>query len=95
MRVRSMFGGYGFYLGGAFFGIIWKGQLFFKTDDETRVEYLAEGSIPFDPPGPHRGKTSMTYYRVPESVFEHAEELQAWAKRSAQVANLTAKKKLL
>ncbi len=87
-----MFGGYGFYLGDAFFGIIWKGRLFFKTDEETRDEYLALGAVPFDPPRPHRAKPIMTYYSVPEEILDHPERLRAWALRSAKVTNLTPRK---
>jgi hypothetical protein len=36
LRCRPMFGGYGFYLGTDFFGILHDGRLYFKTDESTR-----------------------------------------------------------
>ncbi|MEY4744803.1 MAG: hypothetical protein RL272_748 [Candidatus Parcubacteria bacterium] len=47
LRVRAMFGGYGLYLKGVFFGIIWKGRTYFKVDDETRPDYVKRGGKPF------------------------------------------------
>lgn len=32
IRCRAMFGGYGLYLGEDFFGIVYDGRLYFKTD---------------------------------------------------------------
>jgi len=46
---RAMFGGYGIYQGRTFFGIIFKGRLFFKTADATRGRYAAGGLKPFRP----------------------------------------------
>src|SRR3989304_2400922 len=47
---RSMFGGYGLYLGAGFFGIVYDGRLYFKTDATTRGEKRGRG--PPRPPGP-------------------------------------------
>src|SRR5512145_1834123 len=46
---RSMFGGYGLYLGADFFGIIYEGRLYFKTDETTRESYRNYGMGPFAP----------------------------------------------
>ena len=39
VRARAMFGGYGLYRGNVFFGIIFKGRLYFRTDAATRLDY--------------------------------------------------------
>ena len=36
---RAMFGGHGLYLGKSFFGIVYEGRLYFKTDEVSRIEY--------------------------------------------------------
>ena len=46
---RAMFGGYGLYREQAFFGIIHKGRLYFKTDPETQPQYRERGMKPFKP----------------------------------------------
>jgi DNA transformation protein len=47
--VRRMFGGYGLYQGQTFFGIIFKGRLYFRTDEQTRTAYVDRGMKPFRP----------------------------------------------
>jgi DNA transformation protein and related proteins len=78
---RAMFGGYGLYRGDAFFGIIHKGRLYFKTDDASRETYRQRGMKPFRP---NRKQTLKTYYEVPVDVMEDAEQLVAWAARACQ-----------
>ena len=46
---RAMFGGYGLHQHGAFFGIIHKGRLYFKTDRITAARYRDRGIKPFKP----------------------------------------------
>ncbi len=77
---RAMFGGYGLYLGGNFFGILEGGRLFFKTDQSTRANYLERGMGPFV-----AGKKQVlkSYYEVPEEIVEDEEELASWAREAA------------
>ena len=44
-----MFGGTGLYMGQSFFGIVYKGSLYLRTDEASRPAYLAKGSRPFNP----------------------------------------------
>ena len=55
---RRMFSGYGLYAKGKFFGIISRGGLYFKTDDQSRTKYVAAGSGPFTP----RAKQTLKNY---------------------------------
>ena len=78
---RSMFGGYGLYQGRTFFGIIFRGQLYFKTRDETRRRYEQAGMKPFRPSAK---QTLKNYYEVPADVVENPEELVAWAQEAVR-----------
>lgn len=80
LRCRPMFGGYGLYLGEAFFGILYDGRLYFKTDESTREEYRDRGMGPFAPGG---DQVLKSYYEVPEDVVEDDEELVTWAIEAA------------
>lgn len=81
LKVRSMFGGNGLYLGAAFFGIVHKGSLYFRTDEASRKAYVAKGSRPFNP----KGRQELhRYYEVPSEVLEDAEELLIWARKAAK-----------
>jgi DNA transformation protein len=85
LRAKAMFGGRGFYQGKHFFGILFEGRLYFKTDEQSRKEYIAEGMEPFT--YEQRGRaSSMQYYEVPARVLEDRESIAAWAERAIQVA---------
>lgn len=77
---RPMFGGYGIYRGDRFFGILFKGRLYFRTGPRTRREYVARGMRPFKP---NARMTSKTYYEVPADVLEDRETVRAWALQAA------------
>lgn len=77
---RSMFGGYGLYLGVDFFGILHEGRLYFKTDETTRGNYRERGMAPF---APSEKQVLKSYYEVPEEIVEDEEELASWAREAA------------
>lgn len=87
---RAMFGGYGIRLGTTFFGIGFRGRLFFRVNDATRPEYERLGSRPFSP---NAKITMQGYYEVPAEVFDDPDELTAWARESVAVAATLAKVK--
>jgi len=76
-----MFGGYGLYSGAVFFGIIHKGRLYFKTDDQTRPQYTQSGMKPFRP---NPKQTLKNYYEVPPDLLEDSDRLVEWAQLSAK-----------
>ena len=81
---KSMFGGFGVFLEGEMFGLISNDVLYLKADDSNRADYVARGSNQYKP---------MPYFRVPDDVFEDAEELRVWAKKSITIAQAAPKKK--
>jgi DNA transformation protein len=76
---RAMFGGFGLYAGEKFFGVIFKGRLYFKTSEATRAAYVERGMKPFRPNAKQR---LSSYYEVPADVIEGAGELESWARES-------------
>lgn len=91
LRAKAMFGGYGLYQGKHFFGILFEGRLYFKTDEKSRKEYVAEGMEPFT--YEQRGRLmTMQYHEVPAGVLEDRERITAWAQRAIQVAAARLKK---
>jgi DNA transformation protein len=80
MTFRAMFGGHGIYRGDVFFGIVYKGRLYFKTGPLTRAEYVARGATPFKP---NARQTLKSYYEVPADVLEDAETLRRWAAKAS------------
>jgi DNA transformation protein len=81
---RRMFGGWGIYLDGLMCGLVAEGQLYLKTDADTRAVFEAAGCEPFVYAG--KGKPiTMSYWSAPDSALESADGMRAWAQR-AQVA---------
>jgi len=82
LRCKGMFGGYGMYQGSKFFGIISKGILYFKTDENSRSAYIEQGMEPFKP---NKKQISKNYYEVPADVLEDRERLLEFAKISISI----------
>jgi DNA transformation protein len=76
---RRMFGSYGLYHDGVFFGILSQGRLYFKTSAATRGTYEQRGMQPFRP---NPGQTLKSYYEVPIDILEDHEQLAAWARQA-------------
>ncbi|MCI0528448.1 MAG: TfoX/Sxy family protein [Nitrospira sp.] len=76
---RAMFGGYGLYQGKTFFGILYNGRLYFKTNQMTRSEYIEKGMKPFRPSAK---MTLKNYYEVPADILEDPDQLEEWAKKA-------------
>lgn len=83
--VRAMFGGGGVYREGIMFALIADDVLYFKADEESLPAFEAEGMTPFVFAG--RGKpVIMSYWQVPERLYDDAEELTVWAQRAFDAA---------
>lgn len=85
IRMKRMFGGAGFYCDGIFFALIAYDRLYFKADEATSQRYANEGEGPFV----YDGKTkpvTMSYWRVPERLFDDPDELLEWARQAVGVA---------
>lgn len=81
LTCRAMFGGYGLYQHTTFFGIIHKGRLYFKVTPAIAPRYKEHGMKPFRP---NAKQTLTSFYEVPVDVLEDAEQLVAWAQKSAK-----------
>ena len=80
-----MFSGFGLYRGGVMFGLIARGELYFKVSADNQPDYDARGAKPFT--YPMRGKpVKLPYWRVPDDVLEDNELAAAWAMKAHGVA---------
>lgn len=90
VRCKGMFGGYGLYTGQKFFGIIYKGRLFFKVFEASKSRYTAAGMKPFKPSA---NMTLKSFYEVPADALEDPDELAEWSAAASQSARLTSRRK--
>ena len=79
---KKMFGGVGFYKEGIMFGGIMDGTLHLKVNEETRLDYEAEGMPSF----------MSSYFEVPIAIIEDRAALAVWADKAYQVAKALKKK---
>ncbi len=81
LRGKRMFGGYGLYCGEQFFGIVFDGRLYFKTNPDTLAEYLQYQAAIF---APSEKQVLQNYREVPVDILEDSESLLHWARKAAR-----------
>jgi DNA transformation protein len=82
---RRMFGGHGVYLDGLFLAIVVDGRPYLKVDAETQAEFKAAGCAPFTYEGGGK-RVEMSYWSVPESALDSAEDMRPWARLAVAAA---------
>jgi DNA transformation protein len=91
VEARPMFGGFGLYLDGDFFGILYKERLYFRVSEDTINDYTSRKMKPFEPFAGRQGK-SRGYYEVPVEVVESPVDLVKWARAARQAPRVSARK---
>jgi DNA transformation protein and related proteins len=90
VTVRRLFGGAGIFAEGLIFALVFDGAIFLKVDQASIADFAREGSRPFvytraKRPG-RVGRASLSYWRLPERLYDDADELAVWAARALAVA---------
>jgi DNA transformation protein len=85
VAIRRMFSGYGISADGINFALALKAGLFLRADERTIPRFEAEGCRPFQYQTRDRTVTVMSYWQLPERLFDDPEELSVWA-RDALIA---------
>jgi DNA transformation protein len=88
VRMKRMFGGMGLYLDDMMFGVVFGETLYFKVDDRNRPDYEDEGMEPFTFEMSNGKVGSLSYYEVPERLYDDADELIEWARKSLEAMAL-------
>jgi DNA transformation protein len=86
VTVRRLFGGAGLYADGVMFAIFSKDVIYLKADDATRAAFEQEGCAPFSYQAKGGKRAIMSYWRMPERLYDDPDELAAWAERALAVA---------
>lgn len=88
VQARRMFGGHGFYLGGAMFAIgdAEEWRLWLKVDGETRAAFEAAGGEPFVYLVRGRREVSLSYRSPPPEALDGAEGMLPWARMALEAA---------
>jgi DNA transformation protein and related proteins len=90
VTVRRLFGGAGLFCEGLMFGLVFDGAIYLKVDDASIPHFEREGSVPFvytrAKSRGRVGRHSLSYWRLPERLYDDPEELASWAQRAFAVA---------
>jgi DNA transformation protein len=90
VTLKRLFGGAGIYCEGLMFGLVFDGAVFLKVDETSIPDFEREGSRPFvytraKSPG-RVGRHSLSYWRLPERLYDDPNELAVWAARALAIA---------
>jgi DNA transformation protein len=86
VEVRRLFGGAGIYADGVMFALISGGQIYLKTDDTLTPAFAAEGCRAFEYGAKGNRRAINSFWQMPDRLYDDADELAAWARRSFVVA---------
>jgi DNA transformation protein len=90
--VRRMFGAFGIYADGVMFALAADGLLYLKADEHTIPSFEREGTTPFtyrarDKGGARSRRVVMSYWRLPDRLYDDPEELARWAREACAAAH--------
>jgi DNA transformation protein len=93
VTMRRMFGKTGVFCDGAMFGMVTENTLYFRVDEHNRVTFKeAEAFPPLN--YAKKGHTiDLSFWRVPERLFDEPDELVAWARAALAGAQRIAAKR--
>ena len=90
VTVKRMFGGAGIWSDGLMFALVFDGAIFLKVDETSIPDFEREGSKPFvytrAKSKGRVGRASLSYWRLPERLYDDPDELAVWARRALAIA---------
>jgi DNA transformation protein and related proteins len=90
VTVRRMFGGAGIFAEGLMFGLVFDGAIYLKVDAASIPDFEHEGCQPFvytrAKSAGRVGRHSLSYWRMPERLYDDPDELAVWAGRAFAIA---------
>ncbi len=90
VTVKRMFGGAGIWSDGLMFALVFDGAIYLKVNEASIPDFEREGSRPFvytrAKSKGRVGRASLSYWRLPERLYDDPDELAAWANRARAIA---------
>jgi DNA transformation protein and related proteins len=90
VRLRRMFGGAGLYADGVMFALLSDELIYLKADAVSAPDFERENCPPFQYDTKTGRRAVMSYWRLPERLYDDADELAQWARRALTVARQAA-----
>jgi DNA transformation protein len=92
VSVRRMFGGAGIYAEGLMFALLAEGAIYLKADEESAADFEREGMTPFSYETAKGTRAVMSYWRMPDRLYDNPEELAEWSAKAAAAARRNSRK---
>jgi len=86
ITVRRMFSGAGVFADGLMIALVVDGVIFLKGDEALVPRFEREGLAPFSYKTKDGRRTLMSYWRMPERLYDDPDELAVWARQSMAAA---------
>jgi DNA transformation protein len=86
VTVRRMFSGAGVFADGLMIALVVDGVIFLKADETLIPQFEREGLAPFSYKTKEGRRTLMSYWRMPERLYDDPDELAVWARQSMAAA---------
>jgi DNA transformation protein len=86
VSVRRMFSGAGVYAGGVMFAIVVDGVIHLKSAPEGAAAFEREGCEPFAYTAKGGRRVLMSYWQMPDRLYDDPDALAIWARRALAVA---------
>ena len=93
LTMRRMFGKTGVFCDGVMFGMVRENTLYFRVDDHNRAAFKEAEAFP---PLNYEKKGStidLSFWRVPERLFDEPDDLLTWAQAAVAAARRVATKR--
>ena len=90
ITMRRMFGKTGVFCDAVMFGMVTENTLYFRVDDQNRATFQEAESFP---PLNYEKKGStidLSFWRVPDRLFDEPDELASWARAALAAARRVA-----
>jgi DNA transformation protein and related proteins len=93
LTMRRMFGKTGVFCDGVMFAMVTENTLYFRVDDQNRVTFKEAESFPPLNYAKKGSTIDLSFWRVPERLFDEPDELVSWARAALAAAHRVAAKR--
>jgi DNA transformation protein and related proteins len=93
VTMRRMFGKTGVFCDGVMLGMVTEDTLYFRVDDHNRVTFKEAECFPPLNYAKNGATIDLSFWRVPERLFDEPDELITWARAALAAARRVAVKR--
>ena len=93
VTLRRMFGKTGVFCDGVMLGMVTENTLYFRVDEDNRETFKEAAAFPPLNYAKKGAMIDLSFWRVPERLFDEPDELMVWTKAALAAAHRVAAKR--